>query len=106
MVRECVEYMLIKNDKGELIAPNWISEGGFFPASDQSLVGFIAADRNWYVPDSVVKLTEAQFIQRGMTIHSKAPFNKQSAVPTQIAKMNNTEATTMLRNFYQSKIAE
>ena len=108
MAKECIEYKLHRNDKGNLTTPSWMSDGGYYPAADKSMVGFVPveSEREWFVPDSVLKLTEAQFITRGMTLHAASPFQKMGADAASMSPMNNNEATTMLRNFYKSKIAE
>ena len=102
----CIEYKLHRNRNGTLETPSWISDGGYYRNAERSMIGFVPADneRDWYVPDSAVKLTEAQFITRGMAMHNAAPFQKSKGA--EMVVMNNNEATAMLRNFYQSKIAE
>ena len=108
MAKECLEYKLHRNEKGNLMTPSWMSDGGYYQAADKSMVGFVPveSEREWFVPDSAVKLTEAQFITRGMAIHSASPFQKMDNDQISMTPMNNNEATTMLRNFYKSKIAE
>ena len=108
MAKECLEYKLHRNDRGNLTTPSWMSDGGYYQAADKSMVGFVPveSERDWYVPDSAVKLTEAQFITRGMALHASSSFQKMGTDGVSMTPMNNTEATTMLRNFYQSKVAE
>ena len=107
-MKECIEYKLHRDKDGTVSNPPWVTDGGHFKSADNSFVGFIPveAERIWYIPDSVSKLTEAQFIQRGMAIHAKSPLEKRIDEENKTAPMNNTEATTMLRNFYKNKIAE
>jgi len=107
-MKECIEYKLHRSSDGTITNPPWVTDGGHFKAADNSFVGFIPAevDRKWYIPDSVTKLTEAQFIQRGMAIHAKNPLEKRLDDERNTAPMNNNEATAMLRDFYKSKIAE
>lgn len=107
-MKECIEYKLHRDINGNISNPPWVIDGGHFKDADNSFVGFIPveAERIWYIPDSVKKLTEAEFIQRGMRIHAKNPLEKRLDEENKTAPMNNTEATTMLRNFYKNKIAE
>ena len=108
MAKECIEYKLHRNDRGNLTTPSWMSDGGYYQAADKSMIGFVPveSEREWFVPDSVTKLTEAQFITRGMALHAASPFQKMSADGIQMNPMNNNEATKVLRDFYKSKIAE
>ena len=102
----CIEYKLHRNKNGTLETPPWINDGGYYRNAERSMVGFVPSDneRDWYVPDSAVKLTEAQFITRGMAMHNASPFLKSKGA--EMVAMNNAEANAKLKEFYQSKIAE
>ena len=108
MAKTCLEYKLHRNEKGNLTTPSWMSDGGYYQAANKSMVGFVPSEseREWYVPDSAVSLSEAEFITRGMAMHSVNKFQKMGADGVSMSPMTNAEATTMLRNFYQSKVAE
>ena len=108
MAKECVEYKLHRNEKGNLTTPSWMSDGGYYQAADKTMIGFVPVEneREWYVPDSAVVLSEAQFITRGMAMHSSNPFQKMGDGAIDMTPMTNAEATTMLRSFYQTKVAE
>ena len=74
-----VEYKLhIVTNKGGLAAPLWIKEGGYHQSPiDNTMVGWIDSDREYYVPDTVIELSKTNFINRQLAIHSKMPFQKE-----------------------------
>jgi hypothetical protein len=51
-------------------------------------------------------LTEQEFVTRCMAMHSSTPFQKMGANGMDMTPMTNAEADAMLRQFYQSKVAE
>jgi hypothetical protein len=108
MAKECIEYKLHRNDRGNLTTPSWMSEGGYYQAADKSMVGFVPVEgeREWYVPDSAAVLNQAEFVARGMLIHSANKFQKTGANSMDMTPMTTAEANQMLTAFYQSKVAE
>jgi hypothetical protein len=107
MAKECIEYKLHRNDRGNLTTPSWMSDGGYYQAADKSMVGFVPVEgeRDWFVPDSVSMLTEQEFVTRCMAMHGSNPFQKRDANGMDMTPMTNAEADAMLRQFYQSKVA-
>ena len=106
MAKECIEYKLHRNDRGNLTTPAWMSDGGYYQnPADKTMVGFVPveAERDWFVPDSVSMLTEQEFVTRCMAMHSATPFQKMDDMD--MTPMTNAEADAMLRQFYQSKVA-
>lgn len=84
-------------------------DGGYYQSpTNKTIIGFVPAEneREWYVPDSAVALSEAEFISRGMALHASSKFQKMGTDGVSKSPMTDAEATTMLRNFYQTKIAE
>ena len=107
MAKTCIEYKLHRNEKGNLITPSWMSDGGHYQSSaDKSLVGFVPAEneRSWFVPDSVKVLTQAEFVARGNALHTANKFQKMDN--GELKPMTNAEATSSLTAFYQTKVAE
>ena len=106
MAKECIEYKLHRNDRGNLTTPSWMSDGGYYQAADKSMVGFVPVEgeREWFVPDSVSMLTEQEFVTRCLAMHSNSPFQKMDNM--EMTPMTNAEADAMLRQFYQFKAAE
>jgi hypothetical protein len=70
-----IEYMLIR-EAGKKLAPSWIEDGGYFYDLDnKTMVGWSPdlADRDYYVPDSVVTLTRETLMTRALAINAKYP---------------------------------
>ena len=107
MAKECIEYKLHRNDKGNLTTPSWMSDGGYYQAADKTMVGFVPvqAERDWYVPDSVSMLTEQEFVTRGIAMHTASAFQKMDADGVTMKAMTKAEAEKSLRDFYKSKVA-
>ena len=110
MAKECIEYKLHRNDRGSLTTPSWMSDGGYYQnPADKSMVGFVPVEneREWYVPDSALVLSQSEFVARGMAMHSATPFQNMGADPNAgMTPMTDAQATQMLTAFYQSKVAE
>ena len=108
MAKECVEYKLHRNERGNLTTPSWMSDGGYYQAADKSMVGFVPVEneREWYVPDSALVLSQSEFVARGMAMHSVNKFQKMSENGMDMTPMTDAQATSMLTAFYQSKVAE
>ena len=109
MAKECVEYKLHRNDRGNLTTPSWMSDGGYYQnPADNSMVGFVPveSEREWYVPDTALVLSQSEFVARCMTIHSATPFQNMGDGATEMTPMTDAEVTEMLTAFYQSKVAE
>ena len=89
-----VEYKLQKVGKNALRAPDWVEDGGYWrnPA-DKTLIGWVPeeADREYYVPDTVVSLTRDEFIQRLKGMHAASPFVKNDGDPVVHEPVNMTE---------------
>ena len=110
MAKECIEYKLNMNNQGRLVCPSWMTDGGYFQnPADNSMVGFVPveSEREWYVPDSALVLSQSEFVARGMAIHSATPFQNMGDDPSaDMTPMTDAEVTQMLTSFYQSKVAE
>jgi len=60
-----LEYKMVMTQEGMQV-PDWVEDGGYYPKSDFSFVGWSPDDnvREYYIPDTVTVLTNAQFIAR------------------------------------------
>jgi len=70
-----IEYMLIR-EAGKKLAPSWVEDGGYFGnPDDNTLVGWSPdlAGRDYYIPDTVVKLNRAGLIARVLGINTDHP---------------------------------
>ena len=71
-----LEYMLVR-EMDVKRAPSWVEDGGyFFNPADNTFIGWTPdlANRDYYVPDTVVDLTRSQLKTRLLGIHSSNPF--------------------------------
>ena len=60
-----LEYKMVMTQEGMQV-PDWVEDGGYYGKSDFSFVGWSPNDnvREYYIPDTVTVLTNAQFIAR------------------------------------------
>ena len=109
MAKTCIEYKLHRNERGNLTTPSWMSDGGYYQnPADKTMVGFVPVEgeREWYVPDSALVLSQSEFVARGMAMHSVNKFQKMGENGMDMTPMTDAQATSMLTAFYQSKVAE
>ena len=75
-----IEYKLHKvGPRGQMQAPDWVDDGGYWGNNaDHTLVGWVAAeaDRENWVPDTVIELSRADFITRAQGIHATTPYTR------------------------------
>ena len=72
-----VEYKLHKVSKNAKKAHDFIVDGGYWLSPiDNTMVGLVEseADRDYYIPDSIVSLSRADFLSRQLTIHASVPI--------------------------------
>lgn len=71
-----IEYMLIR-ESGVKRTPSWVEDGGYFGDPDnKTLIGWSPdlADRDYYVPDSVIETNRAGLLARVMDINTRYPM--------------------------------
>lgn len=105
MANICVEYRQHRNPDNSVSDPNWMSDGGYLHDPDtQTYVGFLPvdSDRDWYVPDGLVQLTQTQFVQRGESVLGKG-FLPVSFTENRTIALPQSEVTSMLTELYASK---
>ena len=89
-----VEYMLNKFEDGSIGAPAWIKSGGYLPnEADKTFIGFVADERDYYIPDSVTTLTETEAVNRSLDIHAVTPYMNYDGT-----EMTTTEVEVMVSN--------
>ena len=69
-----LEYKMVR-EMDVTRTPSWIEDGGYFRKSDNTLIGWspAKADRKYYIPDTVVTLTNEQLIARVIAISKNLP---------------------------------
>ena len=71
-----LEYMLIR-ETGAKRAPSWVEDGGYFMDPDaKTMIGWSPdlANRDYYVPDSVIELNRAGLVARVQAINTRYPM--------------------------------
>lgn len=71
-----IEYMLLRdNGSHQRFTPGFVKDRGYLQSPiDNSLIGWVEDDRDFYVPDTIVTLTKEEFVQRQLAIHAKFPI--------------------------------
>jgi len=105
MANQCVEYKLHRNEEGKLVSPTWINDAGHcYNPIDKSLIGFIAEDRDWYVPDTIAFLTKEEFINRCLTIHQVSPMTQPDTVEYEPGtELSIDEVTVWAAQFFDNR---
>lgn len=71
-----IEYMLIKDGHKRQV-PEFVGDRGHWMSPlDNTFIGWIDDDRDYYVPDTVITLTKSEFVTRQLAIHAEVPFTK------------------------------
>ena len=109
-----VEYkMHVVTNKGGATAPLWVDDGGYHTSPiDKTKVGWVLpeADREYYVPDTVIELSKSEFVTRQLAIHAVQPFQNQpedsDGQPAgDPVDMTNAEVTTEMESWYDSFVS-
>ena len=72
------EYKLHGNPAGKgMITPGFIQNGGYYRnPDDHTMLGFVDDPAEYYLPDTLVYLTQAEAKARQLAIHAKYPMQK------------------------------
>ena len=94
-----IEYMLVR-EMDVKRTPSWIEDGGyFFDREFNTYVGYSPdlANRDYYVPDTVVTLTRAELKTKLLTMHNRyAPSSgKYLFTDEDNNPLNNTQVEAM-----------
>jgi hypothetical protein len=102
-----VEYKLHAVGTNAMQAPHWMKDGGYWKnPDDHSMVGWVPDNSEFWVPDTVVTLTRAEFITRQLGIHAAHPMTESdpedpAAEPTTLTNEQvETQAGTWYDNFH------
>ena len=107
-----VEYkMHVVTNKGGATAPLWVDDGGYHSSPiDKTKVGWVLpeANREYYVPDTVIELSKSQFVARQLAIHAVQPFltiTDENGDPVEEHEMTDAEVTTEMETWYDSFVS-
>ena len=90
---------------GGMRTPEWVEDGGYF--SDEATntkVGWSPeeADREYYVPDTVTTMTEAELKTKLLAMHATTKFQKSDGDGT-MSDMTNAEVNTMAADWVAAR---
>jgi len=97
------EYMLNRKNK-QLVIPEWVEDGGYFyDSATCTMMGWSPdlANREYYIPDSVVTLTKQDAIDRVITMHHVEPMLDEEGTT-----MSDESVTALVSNWYDEKEAQ
>ena len=74
-----LEYKMVKTHEG-LQAPHWVEDGGHYPKPDFTFVGWSPDNdvREYYIPDTVVVLSNEQLIARAVELKDSETTEEQA----------------------------
>jgi hypothetical protein len=86
--------------------PNFVINGGsFYNPSDKTYVTYIPDDVPFWVPDTLTKLTKAQFEQRAKDINIITPFTMIDVKKGNIRRdMTEAEVVTWVLEFFSNYV--
>ena len=90
---------------GGMRTPEWVEDGGYFQdTATNTMVGWSPdeADREYYVPDTVTTMTEAELKTKLLAMHSANPFQKSDGDGT-MSDMTNAEVNTMAADWVAAR---
>lgn len=94
---QILEYKLHASANG-MICPPFIENGGYWSnPDDYTLIGVASDPNEYYIPDTVTKLTLAELKTRTLAIHAKYPMRG----PNEDDDMTNAEVETMIDNWWE-----
>jgi len=94
---QILEYKLHASANG-MFCPPWIKDGGYWNnPDDYTLVGVASDPNEYYIPDTVTKLTVAELKTRQLAIHAKYPMREPHADDD----MTNAEVETAVDNWWE-----
>jgi hypothetical protein len=108
-----IEYKMHR--QGNLLqVPDFVTDRGHMQSPiNNSWIGWVPEDADWYVPDTLVRLTKEQFIARQVAIHAVRPFMKFesdgiSLLPLGQAsrEMTNEEVLAEMSTWYDNFVAQ
>ena len=99
-----IEYKLHKIKEGNSTPP-FVKNGGNWPSPvDFSMIGWLDPEpRKYWVPDTIVELTENEFMDRLYEIHQVNPFTNEPLEPdgSEGLELTDGEVKEMAREWYR-----
>ena len=101
-----VEYKKVLVN-GKPVDPEWVIHGSFlFDKTNRTLIGLVEEEQNreYYIPDTVVYLTEEEIIQRHLNIHEADPFLKQDYEADPSGQVMVNQSIEEIRAFVEKEL--
>ena len=91
-----VEYMLhVYDGDHRRHIPGFIHDRGhWYNPSDNTWVGWVRTNNDFYVPDTLTQLTKEDFVQRCIRIHGNEPIRVRDPNSEGAGMMQSVELTT------------
>lgn len=99
-----VEYMLHAQGHTKQV-PDFIGDRGhWYNPIDYTFVGWVSDKPDFYVPDTLVRLTKDAFLARTLAIHAVTPYKKNvnASLPTEQIAMTVEEVTAWAGGWYDA----
>lgn len=96
-----VEYKMVR-EMDQTRAPSWVLDSGYFQNPDDfTLVGTTKNDdiREFYIPDTVVRLSRQALITRMLGINENYPMMKITPNSMQMTPMSDADVTDMVNQW-------
>lgn len=105
-----VEYMMHRDGPRRQV-PEFIGDRGhWMNSADNTFIGWVDDNPNYYVPSTLHTLTKEQFVTRLLTMHAAAPFtNNADGVENpeeEVTNMTDAEVTTMAETWYDNFVEQ
>lgn len=104
-----IEYKLHRingGDRKEI--PGFVGDRGHWMSPiDGTFVGWVDDNSDYYVPDTIVEFTKAEFVTRQLAIHADTPFMNHVSDPSETpTQMTTSEVTTMMEDWYDDFVTK
>jgi len=107
-----VEYMLHRDNAGRNQVPDFIGDRGHWGSPiNNTFLGWIPDNRDYYVPDTLETLTKEQCVARQLAIHAQYPMRVPLMDPilqpdTERPVLTTEEVTQQIENWYDFFVAQ
>ena len=92
---------------GGMKAPEWVDDGGYFhDSANKTFVGWSPdeADREYYIPDTVVTLTASELNTKVLAQHAANPFTRPpDGESGDDVEMTNDEVSAMVTDWVNAR---
>jgi hypothetical protein len=87
---------------GFSVQPNFIISGGFFfKPEDKTYLGVVDNNRDYWIPDSLIEVSEQEAIDRALEVHSITPYLiNDTNVEGCIRNMTEEEIVSLVESLY------